>query len=471
MSQAVAVATEEKKRPPKGKIDMTEGPFLKKIVAFILPLILTGLLQSLYNAADLAVVGQFRGELALAAVGSTGSLTQLILGLFMGLSVGAGVMVAHQMGALRYRAVQKTVHTAIVLATVLGVVVGVIGFFVARPLLVLMDTPETVLDGAALYMRIMFCGTPASMIYNYCAAMLRSTGDTKRPLFFLTVSGLVNVLLNLVFVVGFGMSVEGVGIATIVSQYLSAAMILVYMARTDGVMRVSFRKLRVNRAIVRQMMRIGIPSGLQGAAFSLSNVMIQSSINYFGDVVVAGNSAASNLEGFVYVSMNAVYQASLTFVGQNVGAKKYKNIKKVVLLCLLCTTVIGLLVGGVILLFRDFFVGLYVSDSAAVTQVAITRLFSILPVYFLCGMMEVLSGAIRGMGKSMTAMITSLLGACALRIVWVKLLFVLLAQPKLQHVYLSYPVTWLTVIFLNAWFTILFYRRLEKGKDNLAVSS
>ncbi len=453
----------------RNEIQMTEGPFLKKIIVFVIPLILTGLLQCFYNAADLAVVGRFEGELALAAVGSTGSLNNLIVGLFMGLSVGAGVVVAHHMGALKYKRVNKIVHSAVLLASVLGVAVAIIGVILARRLLIWMDTPANVLDAAVLYTRIVFCGIPASMVYNYCASMVRSTGDTKHPLIFLSISGAVNVILNLVLVIFFHMGVAGVAIGTIASQYLSAIMIVVFMHRSDGPMHLSFSRLRLHWSLVKKMLYIGIPSGLQGTLFSLSNVIIQTALNGFDTEMgmagnlVAGNTAAGNLEGFVYIAMNAVYQASMTFVGQNVGAKKYRNIKKITLLCVLCATVIGLISAGVLLLFRGFFVGLYVAGgNAQVLETAYLRLMIILPFYFLCGVMEVLSGSLRGMGKSVTAMVISLLGACALRILWIKTFFVWFHS--LACVCLSYPVSWILVILLDACFLIYYYRRLTRSR-------
>ncbi len=441
----------------RSEMNMTEGPFFKKILLFIVPLVLTGLLQSFYNAADLVVVGHFKGQTALAAVGSTGALTNLVVGLFMGLSVGAGVVVAHHMGALDYKNVEKVVHSAILMAGILGVFVGACGVIFAPQLLAWMDTPVNVIDSSVLYIRIIFCGVPASMIYNYCASMVRSTGDTRHPLVFLSISGLVNVLLNVIMVAGLGFGVEGVAIATIASQYLSAAMILVFMHRSEGSMNFSFSKLRFHKNMIKRMLYIGIPSGIQGCLFSFSNVIIQSSINSFGDTVMAGNTAASNLEGFVYIAMNAVYQASLTFVGQNVGAKKYRNIKKITLYSILSATLIGLGGAVLILLFRNFFVGLYAPNNPPVADVAYRRLFSILPVYFLCGVMEVLGGAIRGMGKSITTMINSLLGACALRVIWIKTFFVWF--PTIECVYLSYPVSWLLVILLNGFFLVLYYKR------------
>ncbi len=447
------------------EINMTEGPFLKKIILFLIPLVLTGLLQTLYNAADLVVVGRFRGELALAAVGCTGSLTNLIVGLFMGLSVGAGVLVAHAIGAGEQERVEKTVHNSVLLASILGVFVAIVGVIFAPQLLALMDTPSTVLADATLYLRIILCGVPASMLYNYCAAMVRSTGDTKHPLIFLTVAGVVNVVLNVILVAVFGFGVEGVAIATIASQYLSAGMILVFMMRSEICIRFSPRKLGFDGKIVKKILYIGIPSGIQGCLFSFSNVLIQSSINSFGDVVVAGNSAGSNIEGFVYIAMNAVYHAALTFVGQNMGAKKYKNIKKITLLCAICAAVIGLSMAGIIFLFKRFFVGLYVSGNEAVAAAAYLRFSYILLSYFLCGVMEVLCGTMRGMGNSITSMVISLLGACAFRILWLETVFKLI--PRIECVYLSYPISWILTIVAYIVCLAVFYRKLTRPKKEL----
>jgi len=446
------------------ELNMTEGPFLKKIVLFLIPLVLTGLLQTLYNAADLVIVGRFRGELALAAVGCTGALTNLIVGLFMGLSVGAGVLVAHAIGANDHERVEKVVHNSVLLSVVLGVIVAVVGFIFAPQLLVLMDTPDTVLASATLYLRIILCGVPASMLYNYCASMVRSMGDTKHPLIFLTISGVVNVVLNLFFVAVFGMGVEGVAIATIASQYLSAIMILVFMMRSDTCIRFTPKKLGLDAKIVKKILYIGIPSGIQGCLFSFSNVLIQSSINSFGDIVMAGNAAGANIEGFVYIAMNSVYHAALTFVGQNMGARKYHNIKKITLLCAICVTVIGLVMAGFFFLFREFFVGLYVSGEGvireAVMNAAFRRMSFLMIPYFLCGIMEVLCGTMRGMGKSITAMIISLLGACAFRILWLETVFKIF--PKIECVYISYAISWILTIIAYIVCLIVYYRRLVR---------
>ena len=450
----------------RNEINMTEGPFLKKIILFVIPLILTGVLQCLYNAADLAVVGRFDGEQALAAVGSTGALNNLVVGLFMGLSIGAGVVVAQNMGALKYKRVNKTVHSSILLAAILGVIVMIVGLIFTRPLVLWMDTPANVVDGAVLYTRIIFLGIPASMVYNYAAAMVRSTGDTKHPLIFLSIAGLVNVVLNLILVIVFHLGVAGVAIGTIASQYLSAVMILRFMHKIDGPLHLSFKQLRLYPALLKKILYIGIPSGLQGTLFSLSNVLIQSALNgldtelsMMGNLV-AGNTAAGNLEGFVYIAMNAVYQASMTFVGQNVGAQKYRNIKKIVWTCILCVSLLGMVSSGALLLFREFFVGLYVKDNPIVMQMALRRMWIILPLYWMCGVMETLSGALRGMGKSVTAMIVSLMGACAFRIAWIKTFFVWFHS--LDCLYFSYPISWTLVIVIDTVCLICFYRKLVR---------
>lgn len=459
--------------PVKAKeINLTERPFLKKIILYVIPLVFTGLLQSLYNAADLVIVGRFRGPGALAAVGTTGSLTNLILGLFMGLSVGAGVVVAHHIGALEFKKVSRVVHSAVALSFCLGVIMGVIGFIFSRVFLSWMgtvDSPEyATLTNATLYLRIIFCGAPASFVYNYCTSIVNATGETKKPLVFLAISGAVNLLLNIILVAMCGMGVEGVAIGTIASQYLSAVLIILYMRKLDSCINFSFKKLCFDMSSIKRMLVIGIPSGIQGTLFSVSNVIIQSSINSFGDLAMAGNAAAANLEGFVYVAMNAVYKASLNFSGQNMGAKKYKNIKLVTIQSAACVTVIGLLSFVIIFLLRDFFVGLYISPDGITPEAytesynaAITRIFYILPLYFLCGVMEVFCGTIRGMGKSTVAMVFSLVGACALRVVWIETVFKYL-MPTMVGIYLSYPVSWLLVIALELIYFIYYYRKLRR---------
>ncbi len=445
----------------KKETDMINGPFLKKIIVFIIPLVLTGILQCLYNAADLAIVGRFCGDVALAAVGSTAALTNLLVALFMGLSVGAGATVANFAGAKDGEKVSKTLHAAYPLALILGIAATVIGFVAAPNLLRIMGTPDSVIEHSILYVRIYFLGMPAQMIFNYTAAMVRSLGDTMRPLIFLSVSGVVNVVLNVVLVAFFGMSVDGVAIATIVSQYLSAVMITVHLLRHNGVLRLKIKKFSLRHTdIIKRLLYVGIPSGIQSSLFSLSNVMLQSAVNSLGDATMAGCSAANSLEGFVYIAMNAVYQASLTFVGQNVGAGRYENIKKVLLNCILTVTAIGIIGAVLILGFNDFFLDIYIKDSPLAFSAGLERLWIVLPFYFLCGTMEVFSGGLRSMGKSISAMLVSLIFACLLRIVWVKTVFV--AFPTLTALYLSYPISWALASLFHLIITFTTYRKLVK---------
>lgn len=458
----------------KRDVDMTKGPFLKKIILFAIPLICTGVLQQLYNAADLIIVGMFDGQIALAAVGATGSLTNLVIGLFLGLSVGAGVAVAHHIGERREDEVQKVVHTSALLSFILGIVIAVIGYALAPTLLAWMGTPENVIAHSTLYIRIIFMGFPAQMVYNYTASMLRSAGDAKRPLIFLAISGLVNVGLNLLLVAVFHMGVAGVAIATISAQYLSAVMILVYMMHTDGVMHLSLRELRLHRSKVTKILYIGIPSGIQGTLFSLSNVLIQSSINSFGDTVMAGSAAASNLEGFIYIAMNAMYHVSLTFVGQNVGARAYHNIKKIMLYSTAVVTVLGLSLGTLLFVFHEPLVGLYAPDNPEVMAAAVERLRIIAFTYFLCGVMETLCGGLRAMGKSVTSMVISLCGACGLRILWLATVFQWVNTPT--SIYLSYPVSWVLtnvtmVIFLVLGVQGLLKKARAKDKEKEGQNS
>jgi len=450
----------------KKTVDMTEGPFLKKMIIFAIPIIITGLLQCFYNAADLVVVGQFRGDLAVAAVGSTGALTNLIVGLFMGLSVGAGVCVAHYVGAKEDGEVKNTVSTALIMSFACGAVIAAVGFFLSRELLGFMDTPSEVLPLAALYMKIIFIGVPASMVFNYIAAMMRSAGDSKTPLVFLSISGIVNVALNIILITVFGMGVDGVAIATIFSQYLSAVMAIVYLFRTDGVLRISLKDMRISIDKIKKMLRIGVPSGIQGTLFSLSNVIIQSSINSFGDVVVSGSAAASSLEGFLYIAMNSMYHVTLTFVGQNVGAKKFGNIRRIVAYSTILVTAIGMISGAVVLLFRYPLIKLYVSSEASMNA-AMQRLWIISLTYFICGIMEVFSGMLRAMDRSVTSMVISLAGACGLRIIWILTVFKWVPYP--QTVYFSYPVTWTATVLIQMAVSFAVLRKIIKKNSKAAL--
>ena len=444
-----------RRRGARHEMDMTSGPLLQKVILFSAPLVLTGVLQLLYNAADMVVVGNFAGHEALAAVGSTGSLINLLVNVFMGLSVGASVQVARQWGARDLTGVSRGVHTAITVAGISGLLVGVTGFVLARPLLELMGNPADVIDLAALYMRIYFLGMPANMLYNFGAAILRAVGDTRRPLIYLTVAGLVNVVLNLLLVIVFSMSVAGVALATVISQVVSAALVLGCLCRSDGALHLDLHRLRIDPQQLGAIARVGLPAGLQGSLFSVSNVLIQSAINEFGSIAVAGNSVASSLEGFVYTSMNSIYQADLTFASQNFGAHKPDRVRRVMWVCLGTVAVVGLVLGFAFWALGTPLISIYNRDPEVI-RFGLLRLSVIMPTYCLCGMMDTMVGQLRGIGCSITPMFVSLAGACLFRIVWIMTLFAQPAWHTLTVLYLSYPVSWALTfaVHLICWFTV-----------------
>lgn len=440
--------------------DLTSGPLTIKIIKFIIPLMLTGILQLLYNAADSIVVGHYDGSSALAAVSSVGALINLLVNAFMGLSVGAAVVVAQDYGAKDYEGVSKTVHTSYLISIIGGIVVGAIGLIFSRQFLIWMGSPDDVLPLSTEYLMIYFAGTPANMAYNFGASILRSVGDTKRPLYFLTISGLVNVVLNLVLVIVFHMGVAGVAYATIISQILSAVMVIVYMMKSKDCVRFVPKNMRIYGDKLKKMLYIGLPAGFQGTVFSLSNVVIQSAVNSFGSLVMAGNGAASSLEGFTYTAMNSVYQASLTFVGQNVGAKKYDRINKVQGVCLVLVTIIGLVFGVTTYCLGEPLLSIYLPNDPEAIPYGIIRMSYIALPYFLCGMMEVMVGGQRGMGMSFIPMINALLGSCVLRIVWISTVFA--ADPTLFTLYISYPISWIVTTLAHTVFYFVKLHSLKK---------
>ena len=421
------------------EIDMTHGPLLGKIVRFAIPLAISGILQLLFNAADIIVVGQFVGPQALAAVGSTSALINLIVNLFIGLSVGANVLVAQYYGASDTKALRETVHTSVLASLIFGCIVLVIGITLAAPMLELMGTPEEVLDQACLYMRIYFIGMPASMLYNFGAAILRAVGDTQRPLYFLFIAGIVNVLLNLFCVIVLHMGVEGVAIPTVISQCVSATLVLLCLVKSDAVYRVNLKELHIYKEKLLQMIKIGVPAGIQSATFSISNVLIQSTINSFGSIAMAGSTAGGNIEGFVWTAMDAFTQSTLSFTGQNYGAKKFHRITKVVWYNLGLVTVVGLVLGIGAYLVGPWVLQVYSSDPEVIAY-GLERMLLVCTPYALCGVMNVLVGAMRGLGSSLTPMVVSIFGVCVLRVVWIYTVFPL--APSFAMLFLSYPVTW-----------------------------
>ena len=440
------------------EMDMTSGPLLKKILIFSVPLMLSGILQLLFNAADIIVVGQFTGSSALAAVGSTSSLINLFVNVFIGFSIGANVLVAQYFGARDEKNVHETVHTSILLAIICGLILIVAGISLAPPMLELMDTPDEVLGQAVLYMRIYFVGMPATLVYNFGAAILRAVGDTRRPLYYLFVAGCVNVVLNLFFVVVCGRGVDGVAIATVISQVISAALIVRCLVKSDGMYRLNLSMLKLHRQKVIQIARIGLPAGFQGAIFSISNVLIQSSVNSFGSIAMAGNTAASNIEGFIYTCMNAVYQTSLSFTSQNLGAGKIKRISRILVECLVVVFLVGAVMGFLAYTFGAELLRIYSTDPEVIEN-GLHRMRVICQTYYLCGMMDVTVGALRGLGYSVMPMLVSLAGVCGVRIVWIFTAFVW--SRSLFTLYISYPISWGATFVIHLICFAVVYRKLK----------
>lgn len=434
--------TDTKLKKKTHEIDMCNGPILGKMLLFTIPLMFSSVLQIMFNAADVIVVGRFAGDNSLAAVGSTTSIISLLTNLFIGLSVGANVLAARYYGAAKQRELSQTVHTAMLLSVFSGIFLTVIGCIGAEWILTAMSTPKEVLQLAVLYLRIYFLGMTATMIYNFGSAILRAIGDTKRPLYYLIISGIINVCFNLLFVIVFNMGVAGVAMATVISQCVSAVLIVRCLIRENSGIHLDIKNLHIDSHKFVNILKIGLPAGFQGIVFSLSNVVIQSSVNSFGAVVVAGNSSASNIEGFVYFAMNSFYQASLSFTSQNVGAGKIERVGKVALCAQACVLIVGLVLGNVVLLFGRPLLGIY-SSNPEVIDAGITRLSIIARTYALCGMMDVMVGSLRGMGYSIMPMLVSMIGACGLRILFIMTLFQIPQLHTMSALYSCYPVTWI----------------------------
>ncbi len=449
----------EKASSKKYEIDMCSGPLLGKILIFYIPLMLSGILQLLFNAADIVVVGRFAGNEALAAVGSTSSLTNLIVNLFIGLSVGSNVLVARYYGADQKDELREMVQTTVATACVSGIILIFAGFFISRPALMWMGTPDDVIAHSVLYMRIYFGGMPFMMVYNFGSAVLRAVGDTKRPLYYLLIAGVVNVLLNLIFVIVFSMGVAGVATATVVSQAISAALVVRCLILSDSVYRLEMKGIRIVPDKLIKMVKIGIPAGMQGALFSISNVLIQSSVNSFGSVAMAGNTAASNIEGFVYTAMNSFHQATISFCGQNYGALKFRRIGKALLICEALVIVVGAIMGNGAYFFAGVLLRIY-SPDLEVIRFGILRMGYICVTYFLCGMMDVIVGALRGMGYAIMPMLVSLTGACLFRVVWIYTVFQ--SYRTLECLYISYPISWALTFLVHLVCFLIVYRKLLK---------
>ena len=441
---------------------MLEGNLFSGIVNFTVPIILTSLLQLLFNAADLVVVGQFCGSVSVAAVGATGALTNLMVNFFIGLSIGTGVAVAHGIGSREDREVHCIVHTALPLSLVSGLVLTVLGVAFSRTFLHWMGTPDTVLALSAVYMEIYFGGVTFTMIYNFSAAILRAAGDTKSPLLFLFIAGVVNVVLNVFFVLVCQMNVAGVALATTISQAISAVLVTMALMRRNDACKLDLKKLHFYKPQLRKMIRIGLPAGIQSSLFSISNVLIQSSINSFGDVLMSGNAAASNIEGFVYVCLNAFHQTAVNFIGQNAGARQHKRVYRILWICLACVTVVGIVTGSLAYVLGPKLLAIYITDSPEAIAYGLTRMAFICLPYFLCGLMDVSTGALRGIGASLTPMLISVLGVCGFRVLWIYTIFQMPAYHTPQCLYISYAVSWILTFLCQMAVFIVFFRREER---------
>ncbi len=451
----------------KRKIDMVNGPLPVNMIRFVIPIVLTGVLQLMFNACDLVVVGQFAGDRALAAVGATGALINLLVGMVTGLSVGANVLAAQFYGAKDHENIDKIVHTSVLLSFICGVILSVVGVFLSRPCLVAMNTPTDVLDLAVLYMRIYFLGIPAAMVFNFGSALLRAQGNSRHPLLFLTIAGVINVILNLILVIAFDRSVDGVAAATAVSQYVAAALIILFLKDPSKQGCLTWRRLRLDGVLLKKIFRIGIPAGINGMVFSFANMQIQASVNTFGSAAMAGCLAAANIEGFIYTAMNSFSQSSLNFTGQNIGAGKKNRIPKILGIHLLFVSIVGLTLGMLMYFFRRPLLSLYITDPASM-EAAFSRMQIISVSYFLCGFLEVIMGVIRGMGYAIAPMIISMLGACGLRLVWIATIFK--ASPSLTVLYMSFPVSWVVTILAYFVCYLIAIRRLNRKRETNSVN-
>lgn len=431
----------------KYEIDMCNGTLMDKLISFSLPLMLSGILQLLFNAVDIIVVGRFTGRQALAAVGSTTALINIFTNLFIGISLGANVLAARFYASGKEKEMSETVHTSITLALISGLVMALAGVLLARFALNLMGTPNDVIDQSVLYMRIYFLGMPFFMLYNYGAAILRAVGDTKRPLFFLVISGMTNAVLNLVLVIVFHMGVAGVAIGTIVSQLISGILVLRCLYTSNTSYRLYFSKLGIKTQYLKQIFQVGIPAGIQSTVINLSNALLQSSVNSFGSVAMAGYTAANNIFGFLYMSVNAVTQSCMSFTSQNYGVKKLKRMDRVLLDCMILSVGVTLTLGCGAYFFGPELLKIYTSDADVIRCGVEVLAFTTVP-YFCCGIMDLLPGALRGMGYSGVPMILSIIGTVGTRIVWIFGLFP--AHRSLSFLFISYPVSWILTILMQA---------------------
>ena len=447
------------------EINMTEGNLFTKLIYVSIPLIFSGILQLLYNAADLIVCGSFGGkDHSVAAISSTNPLINLIINLFLGLSVGANVLMARCFGQQNKEKGQRVVYTSMIFSLIFGVLVGIFGFFTSKYFLSLMNTPQNILELSASYLKIYFIGLPFSMIYNFGASLLRAVGDSKRPFYFLAFAGVFNVILNLIFVIVCKLDVQGVALATIISQAISAILVMICLIRNKGFFHFSFKELKFYKKEAIEILKIGLPAGIQGSIFSLSNVVIQSSINSLGELVMDGNGASSSLEGFVYVTMNSVANSSVAFISANYGINKKENIKKIVIYSCLIIIAMNIITGCIVLGFQNQLIHLYVQDDLAI-KAAKQRLLIIVLTYFTCGIMDTFAYALRGIGYSFTPMIVTLIGVCGIRILWIYTIFEIPQFHNISSVALSYPISWIITSCIHISMFIVLFKKTFKNKQ------
>lgn len=449
----------------KKEIEMTSGNIFKKLIFFSIPLILSSILQLCYNAADLIICGKFGSIHSTAAISSTNALINLYINLFLGLAVGSNVLMARCYGSNDKEKGQKVVYTAMVFSFIVGIIIGLFGFSTSHIFLKLMGTPEEIIDLSTQYLQIYFLGMPFSMIYNFGAAIFRATGDTKRPFIYLSISGVVNIILNLIFVIVFKMDVPGVSLATIISQAVSALLILNALFKNKGFFEFKFKEIRFYKQEAKEILNIGLPAGLQGVIFSLSNVLIQSSINSLGTDVVDGNGAASSLEGFIYNAMISVAQSCAAFVSANYGAKNKKNIKKSIIYSSILIICVNFIIGSIILLFQNQLLQLYIHTDIAIFA-AKERLIIITTTYFLCGLMDNFAYSLRGINYSLLPTIITLIGACGLRIMWIFCFFPIDKFHNIQGLTISYPISWLVTALIQLILFIILFKKLKFNKQN-----
>jgi len=449
-------------------MDMCNGPMAGKLILFALPLMLSRIVQLLFNAADIVVVSKFCGDSSLAAVGSTTSIINLMLNVFFGLSTATNILCARSLGKKKYDDVEKIVHTSILLSAIAGILVAILGITISRPALILMKSPDNVIDLSTLYFRIYCLGMPASVVYNFGSALLNSKGDTKKPLYIITVSGIINFALNLFFVTVCGMSVDGVAAATVISQYVSAFCVIYSLMKDEGVIRLDIKKLSIHKKQLLDIIKIGFPAGCQGLVFSLSNVIVQSSVNIFGKDLMAGYAAANSIQGFLYSAMNAFYQANLTFTSQNVGAGKWDRVRRSLLLNISYVTVIGISLGSITFAFSKHLLGIYISEPSVIEHGINCARFLWLPV-FLCGLMETSMGGIRGMGHTTLPMIVSMLGACGIRVLWIATVFQM--HPTTHVLFMAYPLSWGMTAIAHITCYIIIYKKEKKAALTKAAAN